>query len=143
MHATMPSWLGHAVCGVLPGLAPSRVCPTPASCLLPQALDALVRGKVKDPDDFEWQRQVRFYWHDTKQTVQVSICDVDFEYSYEYLGEPLRQGERGRPGAHWNGQACARMDEAYSPTGCCPASPAWPGATPFPEPGLWWNPRQA
>jgi hypothetical protein len=30
--------------------------------------------------------QVRFYWRDDKDTVIISICDVDFEYSYEYLG---------------------------------------------------------
>ena len=30
--------------------------------------------------------QVRFYWRDDKDTVIISICDVDFEYSFEYLG---------------------------------------------------------
>jgi dynein heavy chain len=29
---------------------------------------------------------VRFYWRDDKDTTIISICDVDFEYSYEYLG---------------------------------------------------------
>lgn len=29
---------------------------------------------------------MRFYWRDDKDTVIISICDVDFEYSYEYLG---------------------------------------------------------
>lgn len=45
-----------------------------------------MRSKVKDPYDFEWQKQARFYWHEEKKTVQVSICDVDFEYCFEYLG---------------------------------------------------------
>lgn len=48
----------------------------------------LVRKKVKDPADFEWLKQCRFYWRENKQTVIISICDVDFEYSFEYLGEP-------------------------------------------------------
>ena len=30
--------------------------------------------------------QVRFYWRDDRDTTIISICDVDFEYSYEYLG---------------------------------------------------------
>ncbi len=30
--------------------------------------------------------QARFYWRDDKDTVIISICDVDFEYSFEYLG---------------------------------------------------------
>ena len=31
-------------------------------------------------------KQCRFYWRDEQNTVIISICDVDFEYSYEYLG---------------------------------------------------------
>ena len=46
-----------------------------------------MRKKVKDPSDFEWLKQCRFAWRDDRDTVVVSICDVDFEYSYEYLGE--------------------------------------------------------
>jgi len=31
-------------------------------------------------------KQCRFYWSNERDTVIISICDVDFEYSYEYLG---------------------------------------------------------
>jgi len=48
--------------------------------------DELVKKKIKDPSDFEWQKQARFYWREEKDTVIISICDVDFEYSFEYLG---------------------------------------------------------
>uniref|UniRef100_A0A383W453 AAA+ ATPase domain-containing protein n=1 Tax=Tetradesmus obliquus TaxID=3088 RepID=A0A383W453_TETOB len=51
-----------------------------------ESTEDLVRKKVRDPTDFEWLKQVRFYWRDDKDTTIISICDVDFEYSYEYLG---------------------------------------------------------
>eukprot|EP00230_Micromonas_polaris_P000498 CAMPEP_0119208236 /NCGR_PEP_ID=MMETSP1327-20130426/486_1 /TAXON_ID=38833 /ORGANISM="Micromonas pusilla, Strain RCC2306" /LENGTH=4554 /DNA_ID=CAMNT_0007204705 /DNA_START=159 /DNA_END=13823 /DNA_ORIENTATION=- len=46
----------------------------------------LAKKRVRDPSDFEWMKQCRFYWRDELNTVIISICDVDFEYSYEYLG---------------------------------------------------------
>lgn len=30
--------------------------------------------------------QARFYWREDRNTVIISICDVDFQYSFEYLG---------------------------------------------------------
>ena len=48
--------------------------------------DDLVKKKIKDPSDFEWMKQARFYWKPDRNTVIISICDVDFEYSFEYLG---------------------------------------------------------
>ena len=48
--------------------------------------EELVRKKIRDPTDFEWLKQCRFYWRDERDTVIITICDVDFEYSFEYLG---------------------------------------------------------
>ena len=45
-----------------------------------------MRKKIRDPTDFEWLKQCRFYWRNDRNTVLISICDVDFEYSFEYLG---------------------------------------------------------
>ena len=46
----------------------------------------ITKKRVRDPSDFEWMKQCRFYWREELNTVIISICDVDFEYSYEYLG---------------------------------------------------------
>ena len=46
-----------------------------------------MRRKVKDASEFEWLKQCRFYWREDKDSCIISICDVDFEYSFEYLGE--------------------------------------------------------
>ena len=50
------------------------------------AAEDLVRKKIRDHTDFEWLKQCRFYWREDRQTVVISICDVDFDYSFEYLG---------------------------------------------------------
>ena len=42
--------------------------------------------RVRDPEDFEWQKQARCYWNFDDDVAQVSIADVDFPYTNEYLG---------------------------------------------------------
>lgn len=48
--------------------------------------DDLVRLRVKFINDFEWQKQARFYYISDTDEVIVSITDVDFVYQNEYLG---------------------------------------------------------
>jgi dynein heavy chain len=46
--------------------------------------------KVKDDNDFQWLKQTRFYWKTDTDHALVAIADVDFVYSYEYLGSKER-----------------------------------------------------
>lgn len=63
-----------------------------------QELAQLVRSKkVRDANDFDWLKQVRFYWRPSSSddvsadgATVVSITDVDFNYQYEYLGAKER-----------------------------------------------------
>ncbi|XP_055595824.1 dynein axonemal heavy chain 8 [Uranotaenia lowii] len=48
--------------------------------------DDLVRLKIRTAQDFEWQKQARFYYIDETDEVIVKITDVDFIYQNEYLG---------------------------------------------------------
>jgi dynein heavy chain len=51
-----------------------------------EASAELARARVKDPGDFLWLRQCRAAWREDLGTVMVSLCDVELEYSFEYLG---------------------------------------------------------
>ena len=48
--------------------------------------------KALDPNDFEWLKQARFGWRPNAADKHgpgacvISVCDVDFKYSFEYLG---------------------------------------------------------
>lgn len=48
--------------------------------------------KLSDATDFEWLKQIRFSWQSNVNdrhgpgACVISICDVDYKYSYEYLG---------------------------------------------------------
>lgn len=46
----------------------------------------MVRFKIKHENDFEWQKQARFYYESETDDVIVRITDVDFLYQNEYLG---------------------------------------------------------
>lgn len=48
--------------------------------------DDLVRMKIKSPNDFEWQKQARFYYDAHVEEIFVKITDIDFVYQNEYLG---------------------------------------------------------
>ena len=48
--------------------------------------DEIVKKKIKDPEDFEWAKQARFYWRHDLELAKVCIADVEFNYCNEYLG---------------------------------------------------------
>ena len=50
------------------------------------AFNEIIQKKIRDISDFEWLRQCRLYWKVDGDCVMISIADVDFLYSYEYLG---------------------------------------------------------
>ena len=48
--------------------------------------EQLYKQRVKNPQDFEWLKQTRFYWRPEKDDCFVCITDVEFKYCHEYLG---------------------------------------------------------
>ncbi|TPX43177.1 hypothetical protein SeLEV6574_g05202 [Synchytrium endobioticum] len=48
--------------------------------------EKIFKSHVKTTDDFEWLKQARFYWQETKDCCVASITNFDFKYQCEYLG---------------------------------------------------------
>ena len=52
-------------------------------------MEGFFKKGVRTVDDFEWLRQLRFYWVGTSKlssTAVVRINDHEFQYGYEYYG---------------------------------------------------------
>ncbi|KAB1276176.1 Dynein heavy chain 11; axonemal, partial [Camelus dromedarius] len=45
---------------------------------------------VVSPQAFAWLSQLRHQWEDTQKHCLVNICDAQFQYFYEYLGNSPR-----------------------------------------------------
>ncbi|XP_076978309.1 dynein axonemal heavy chain 11 isoform X2 [Tamandua tetradactyla] len=50
----------------------------------------LISQKVVRPQAFAWLSQLRHQWDDTRKHCFVNICDAQFQYFYEYLGNSPR-----------------------------------------------------
>ncbi|XP_006154552.1 dynein heavy chain 11, axonemal [Tupaia chinensis] len=50
----------------------------------------LISQKVVSPQAFAWLSQLRHQWEDTQKHCYVNICDAQFQYFYEYLGNSPR-----------------------------------------------------
>ena len=50
----------------------------------------LIAAKVTSSTNFEWQRQLRYYWEDTIENCVVRMSTSHYVYGYEYLGASPR-----------------------------------------------------
>lgn len=50
------------------------------------AVQELIDQRVTDPKAFAWLKHCRFRWKESDQTLMIYVCDMEFEYGFEYLG---------------------------------------------------------
>ncbi|CAH1116455.1 unnamed protein product [Phaedon cochleariae] len=50
----------------------------------------MILMKVENSQAFQWQSQLRHRWDDKQKDCFANICDAEFRYSYEYLGNTPR-----------------------------------------------------
>lgn len=50
----------------------------------------LIQTKVESAMAFQWVSQLRHRWDDAEKHCFANICDAQFKYSYEYLGNTAR-----------------------------------------------------
>lgn len=50
----------------------------------------LISQRVENAQAFTWLSQVRHRWDDAEQDCFANICDAQFRYSHEYLGNTTR-----------------------------------------------------
>lgn len=50
----------------------------------------LIQSKVETASAFQWQSQLRHRWDDVEKDCFANICDAQFVYSHEYLGNTPR-----------------------------------------------------
>ena len=49
-------------------------------------VDKFVRDSILDAREFEWESQLRFYWRNNINDIQIEQCTGVFRYGYEYQG---------------------------------------------------------
>ncbi|XP_068084396.1 dynein beta chain, ciliary [Anabrus simplex] len=50
----------------------------------------LIQSKVESSQAFQWQSQLRHRWDEVRHDCFANICDAEFSYSHEYLGNTPR-----------------------------------------------------
>lgn len=53
-------------------------------------VNKFIQSKLETASAFQWQSQLRHRWDDTESDCFANICDAQFGYSHEYLGNTPR-----------------------------------------------------
>lgn len=85
----------------------------------------LIRDNITKNDAFGWQGQLRYRWDADKGDAMINICDAEFVYGYEYLGN----GPRLVITPLTDRLYITATQALHLVMGCAPAGPAGTGKT--------------
>ena len=88
-------------------------------------IEKLQKEKVSRIDDFQWQSQLKAYWNTEKSDCHLNVCDAEFWYGYEYLGN----GDRLVVTPLTDRIYVTATQALHLNMGCAPAGPAGTGKT--------------
>lgn len=88
-------------------------------------IERIIDERVSKPDEFQWQSQLKAYWHDDRNDCELKITDAKFWYGYEYLGN----GSRLVVTPLTDRIYVTATQALHLKMGCAPAGPAGTGKT--------------
>jgi dynein heavy chain len=88
-------------------------------------IEKLIGENVTTSEAFQWQSQLKAYWSKTKDDCHLNVCDAEFEYGYEYLGN----GDRLVVTPLTDRIYVTATQALHLKMGCAPAGPAGTGKT--------------
>ncbi len=88
-------------------------------------LEKLINEKVSKVDEFQWQSQLKAYWSKERNDCHLNVCDAEFWYGYEYLGN----GDRLVVTPLTDRIYVTATQALHLKMGCAPAGPAGTGKT--------------
>lgn len=88
-------------------------------------IEKLMAENVSSIDDFQWQSQLKAYWDKEKKDCHLNVCDAEFWYGYEYLGN----GDRLVVTPLTDRIYVTATQALHLKMGCAPAGPAGTGKT--------------
>ena len=88
-------------------------------------IEKLINERVKKPDEFQWQSQLKAYWNLERNDCELKITDAKFWYGYEYLGN----GSRLVVTPLTDRIYVTATQALHLKMGCAPAGPAGTGKT--------------
>lgn len=83
-RAGLSEWVDPGQCHLICSGGPHMQALIQVGVYHRSVVEGLINAQVTEPTDFEWQRQLRYYWDRDLSTCLVNIADTSARYGFEY-----------------------------------------------------------